>query len=139
MVPVVGLEEVADLCLAPLGLGKSRRADHDKELRVVQRIVNTVRQRSGGGKFVLVAERVPELPAAKLLAEFLGDRVALDLLLDALGRLLVERKVAVADEGDVVALAGGEGACGSCFGVLILVIRDSLILLKDGMSAVAGA
>ena len=73
-----------------------------------------------------------ELFAAELLAEFFGDRVVLDLFLDALSRLLVEREVAVADEGDIVALAGGDGgrsrvggAGGSCFGSLIWIIHDS--------------
>ena len=44
VVAVVGLEEIPDLCLAPLGLGKPGRADHDQEFRVVERIVNAVRQ-----------------------------------------------------------------------------------------------
>ncbi len=99
---VVGLQEIADLLLAPPGLGQIRRADHDQILGVIQGVGDAVRQARGRRQLVLVAKHQAELACTEAGAQLLGHGVGLDAALDALGSLLVQRLVAVADKGDIV-------------------------------------
>ena len=104
MVAVVGAKEIADLFLAPPGLGKVRRADHDQIIRVVERVADAVGQGARRGELVLVAEAVADPAAAGLVSVLRGHVEMLDLLLHRDRCFPVDRLVAIADKCGVVPL-----------------------------------